>query len=368
MENEKNKKLILVINVGSTSTKLAVYDSEELLYKSEMSIRDEELRKFKDIYEQKELRKSQILSFLKEVDLKPSDLSIVATIGGSLPGVKKGAYLINELMIDVLVRFPTFQHASSLGCMVAYEIACSADIPAIIYDSNTTDEMEPVARVLGIKGMERIPTCHALNTRNVARKVAEEQGRSYDECDFLIAHLGGGVSISAHKHGRIVDDIFDDEGPMSPQRAGLVPAYQMIDLCFSGKYTQEELHLLIRGKGGLLQLTGSQNAQEIEEKIQNGDENARMAYYAMAYQIAKGICQLSAVFSGKVDNIILTGGIAHSKMFTDWIIERVSFIAPVLIVPGEFEIEALAAGALRVLNGEEEAKDYDILPKNYQPK
>lgn len=363
-----NKELILVINNGSTSTKLAIYQGENLFVKKDIIIAPEDVKRFSGVMDQRKFRLELIEHFLSEENLAPADFSIVATQAGALPGIKSGAYLVNELMIDVLERFPTFEHAANLGCAVAFDIAQEASIPAIIYDGNTTDEMIPMAKLTGISGLLRIPTCHVLNTKSVARAVARKLQKPYEKCSFVIAHIGGGVSLSAHRMGQIVDDIFDDEGPMAPQRAGLIPACQLIDICYSGKYSRDEMQKLIRGKGGLLSLTGSQDAREIEAMIAKGDENAKEAYHAMAYQIAKGIGSMATVFSGKIDRIILTGGIAHSKMLTDWIIEQVSFIAPVEIVAGENEMESLGLGALRILRGEENARTFDILPPNYVPK
>lgn len=361
------KKKVLAINNGSTSTKLALYEDQELKAKKDVSIDPEIIKNSKDIMDQRELRTKLVLEFLRDEQIRIEEIDMVASQAGALPGIHSGGYYINELMCDVLARFPVFQHAANLGCIMAYDIACQAGCRAIIYDGNITDEMDPIAKITGIAGLKRIPTSHVLNTRSLARKLAAEMGKAYEECNFLMVHLGGGVSLNAQCHGRIIDDLFDDEGPMAPQRAGLIPACQLIPLCYSGKYTEAEMQKLIRGKGGLLALTGTQDAREIEKRIEEGDKTARDAYYAMAYQVAKGIGALSTVFDDEIDAIVLTGGMAHSEMLTGWICERVKKIAPVKIVPGEFEMDALAQGALRILNGEETAEEYDIIPENYVP-
>lgn len=356
---------ILAVNAGSTSTKLALYDGETEVIREALSMTPEEVARFDSVLAQTDFRKGLIEGFLRKQGMKASDLSMVASISGSLPGVEKGAYLINNLMVDVLVRFPVFDHPATIGCLVAHAIAQEAGVTAVIYDSNTTDELPEMAKLTGIKGLKRIATSHVLNARAMARKLAREMGGKYEDYGFVVAHLGGGVSLAAHDHGRIIDDIFDDEGPMCPQRCGAIPAYQMVELCCSGTYTEDELKSMVRGKGGMMSLLGTQDTREIEERIAHGDEEAREAYQAMAYQVAKGIGQMAVAMSGKVDRIILTGGTAYSEMFTRWIKQRVEFIAPVVVIPGEREMEALAMGALRVLRGEEIAKDYDVLPEGY---
>ncbi len=359
---------ILVINNGSTSTKVAVYENEKEIARGDIEVTPEQVKDFKYAIDQLEFRTKIILNFLQDQGISTSGLTAVVARAGALPALKSGAYRINELMTDILERFPTMQHANNLSAIIAYKIASSVGVPALVYDGDTMDEFEPEARVLGIKGYQRVPTCHALNMKSVARVVADQLGRPYDSLNLIIVHLGGGISLSAHRRGRIIDDIFDDEGPMSPQRAGSIPASMLVDICFSGKYSQVELHRMIRGKGGLVSLIGMQDAREIEKSISEGDKEAEAVYYAMAYQVSKGIGELAAVLCGHVDRIVITGGIAYSKMFINWIAERISFIAPIEVIPGEREMEALALGALRVLRGEEKAREYDVLPENYTPR
>ena len=275
-----------------------------------------------------------------------------------LQSVKSGAYVVNELMLDILKNRPIMEHASNLGAPIAYEIAKAADVKAYIYDSVRTDELNDIARISGMPDISRTSTCHVLNTRAMAMKLAKKYGKKYEDMNFVVAHLGGGVSLNVHEKGKIVDIVSDDEGPFSPERAGRVPCRELIELCYSGKFDKNTMRKKLRGNGGLKAYLGTMDAREVEKMIKNGDEKARIVYEAMAYQVAKSIGELATVVEGKVDAIILTGGIAYSEMMTSWIKKRVEFIAPVEIMPGENEMESLAYGILRVLRGEEKAREY----------
>jgi butyrate kinase len=252
------------------------------------------------------------------------------------------------------------QHASNLGGILAREIASQLNIPAFIVDPVVVDEMEEVARLSGMPDIERISIFHALNQKAVARRAARDLGKSYEEANLIVAHLGGGISVGAHKKGRVVDvnNALDGEGPFSPERAGGLPAEGLLKLCFSGKYTMDEIKKKMVGKGGLVAYLKTNDAREVEKMIEEGNKEAELIYRAMAYQIAKEIGNCAAVLCGQVDAIVLTGGIAHSKMLTGWIKERVEFISQVMTYPGEDEMSALAEGGLRVLRGEEKAKEY----------
>ena len=349
---------ILAINPGSTSTKIALYEDEKEVFTKTLEHPVEELEKYDNTQDQYEMRKDAVLAFLKEKNFDIKNLSAVVGRGGMLPPVKSGAYVVNELMLDTLKNRPVMEHASNLGAPIAYEIAKAAGVNAYIYDSVRTDELIDIARISGMPDIPRTSTSHVLNSRAMAIKAAKKYGKRYDEENIVVAHLGGGISLSVHEKGRIVDIISDDEGPFSPERAGRVPCRDLIELCYSGKYDKRTMHKKLRGNGGLKAYLGTTDAREVEKMIEAGDENAKLIYEAMAYQIAKGIGELATVVEGKVDAIILTGGIAYSNMLTSWIKKRVEFIAPVEIMPGENEMESLAYGILRVLRGEEKAREY----------
>jgi butyrate kinase len=269
-------------------------------------------------------------------------------------------------MIEVLTYAPQAQHVSNLACMIAKEIAEPYNIPVIIYDAPGTDEFIPEAKMTGLPEVEIIPVSHVLNTRKVARDVARKLGKEYEKCRFIVAHLGGGISINAHCEGKIIDSVYDDMGPMSPQRAGRIPTRFMAKLCYSGKYTYDEMKRKLIGAGGVIAYLGTQDLRKVTAMIEEGNDLAKKVFYTMAYQIAKGIGELAPVLHGKIDRIILTGGGAHNKLLTELITERVSFLAPVEIIPGEKEMEALAEGGLRVLNGIEQPKIYDIVPPDFK--
>ncbi|MCR2044332.1 butyrate kinase [Anaerosalibacter massiliensis] len=351
---------ILAINPGSTSTKIALYDNENEVFTETLEHPIDKIEKYDKTIDQFEMRKDLVISFLKENRYNIGNLSAVVGRGGMLPTVKSGAYIVNETMLDVLSNRPVMEHASNLGAPIAYEIAKIAGVKAYIYDSVRTDELKDIARISGMPDIPRTSTCHVLNTRATAIKVAKKYGKKYQDMNFVIAHLGGGISLNVHEKGRIVDIISDDEGPFSPERAGRVPCRELIDLCFSGKYDKKTMQRKLRGNGGLKAYLNTVDAREVEKMIKNGDEKAKIIYESMAYQVAKGIGELATVIDGKVDVIILTGGIAYSDMMVSWIKKRVEFIAPVEIVPGENEMESLAYGTLRVLKGEEAAREYEI--------
>lgn len=351
---------ILTINPGSTSTKIAVYENETEKFKINIEHSAEELAKYNSVAEQYDLRKNTILKVLAEINFNVSELNAIAARGGTLPPAKGGAYKINDAMVDFLTHRPLAEHASNVAALIAYEIAGQLNIPSYIYDAISSDELDDISRISGMPTLPRTSLCHVLNMRAVCRKVAEAHNKKYSEMNIIVAHLGGGITISVHKEGKMVDIVSDDEGPFSPERAGRVPCRSLIDMCYSGRYDHKTMRKMLRGNGGLIAYTGTSSAIEVEARIKGGDENVKLIYEAMASQVAKGIGELATVVKGKVDVIILTGGIAHSKMFTEWVIERVQFIAPVEIVAGENELEALALGVLRVLRGEETAHEFNL--------
>lgn len=349
---------ILAINPGSTSTKIALYEDDKELFCETLNHPLEEIGKYDKVQEQFEMRKDVVLSCLKKHGYDVDQLSAVVGRGGMLPQVKSGAYTVNEKMLERLKNNPAMEHASNLGALIAYEIANLAGISAYIYDSVRVDEFKPIARISGMPDIPRTSTSHALNTRAMAMKLAQKLGGKYSDMNFIVAHLGGGISLNVHEKGKLVDVIPDDEGPFSPEGSGRVPCKSLINLCFSGKYDKKTMHKKLRGNGGLKAYLNTTDAREVEKMILSGNEEAKLIYEAMAYQVAKGIGELATVIEGRVDAIILTGGIAYSEMLTSWIKKRVEFIAPVEIMPGENEMESLALGTLRVLRGEEEARVY----------
>ncbi|CUS84978.1 butyrate kinase [Candidatus Kryptobacter tengchongensis] len=350
---------ILVINPGSTSTKVAIFEDENQVDLKVLRHSPEELSKFKTLWEQFDFRLKIILEFLNENGLRPTDFSAVVGIGGLLRPVKGGTYLVNEKMLEDARNNFQGEHPSNLGCALAYEIAKIGNVEAFTVDPVSVDEFEPLARYSGHPLIQRRSLSHALNIHATARLASEKIGKRYEEANFVVAHLGGGISVCPVKGGKIIDaNDASSDGPFSPERTGGLPLQPFITLCFSGKYTEQEIRKLVMGKGGLVAYLGTNDASEIERRIKEGDTYAREVYEAMAYQIAKEIGAMATVLKGDVDAVVLTGGLANSKMLVDWITERVSFIAPVIVFPGEDEMRALAMGALRVLRGEEKAKEY----------
>lgn len=351
-------KKILVINPGSTSTKIGIYNNNEKEFVLNIDHPKDELDKYDTVQDQFKMRKEVILSLLEENKVVLKNLSAVVARGGILPLVKSGAYIVNKIMIDRLKNNPVIEHASNLGALIAYEISEPLGIESYIYDSVAVDELESIARISGMVEIERASTSHALNSRAMAMKASEDLGKKYEDLNLIVTHLGGGISSSVHKKGKMIDIIADDEGPFSPERSGRVPCKKLVDLCFSGKYTKKDIQKKLRGEGGLKSYLKTHDARKVEEMIQLGDNNAKLIYEAMAYQVAKGIGELATVVEGDVDAIVITGGIAYSKFMSEAIEKRVKFIAPVIVLPGENEMEALAGGIFRVLTNIEDPRVY----------
>ncbi|MCQ1531506.1 butyrate kinase [Lutispora saccharofermentans] len=351
---------LLIINPGSTSTKIAIYDNEKPVFEETLRHSNDELAPYAAIYDQHEFRKNVILDTLNAKGINITKLSAVVGRGGLLKPMEGGTYVVNEAMLKDLKVGVMGQHASNLGGIIAHEIASSLHIPAYIVDPVVVDELEDVARISGMPEIPRVSIVHALNQKAVARRASKDLGKAYDEVNLIVAHMGGGISVGAHKKGRIVEvnNALDGEGPMSPERAGTLSVVGLAKLCFSGKYTLDEMKKKIVGKGGLVAHLGTNDGREVVKRIEAGDKHAELIYYAMAYQVAKEIGSCAAVLEGKVDAICLTGGLAYDKLLTGWIKEKVEFIAKVLFYPGEDEMIALAQGGLRILRKEEEAKEY----------
>lgn len=350
----------LIINPGSTSTKIAVFEDENVLFEKTLRHQTEELVGFEKISDQYEFRKNIILDALKENNIELSSLSAIVGRGGLLRPIEGGTYSINDKMYEDLKVGVSGEHASNLGGMIAYSIAKSLNIPSYIVDPVVVDELDDIARISGNPNFERISIFHALNQKAVARRAAKELNKDYNELNLIVVHLGGGISVGAHKMGKVVDvnNALDGDGPFSPERSGGLPIGAVVKACFSGKYTKDQVAKMIKGNGGLNAYLNTNNAKKVSEMAQAGDKKAELVYNAMAYQVAKSIGECAVVLDGKVDGIVITGGIAYDKDFVKYISNKVSFIAKIFVYPGEDELLALAQGGMRVLRGEEKAKIY----------
>lgn len=350
---------MLVINPGSTSTKIAIYQDLDQVFLEVISHPATELAQFREVFEQHAFRKNIIYEVLEAKKINLKALAAVVGRSGLCKPIPSGVYEVNERMINDLKTSAYGKHVSSLSGLIAYEIAAEVGTKAYIVDPVVVDEFEPLAYYSGWPEIKRKSLFHALNQKAAARKAANILGRNYEELRLIVAHLGGGITVGAHKLGRVVDvNNGLEEGPFAPERAGTLPIGDLIRLCFSGRYTKEELLKTMAGRGGLVAYLGTNSGREVEAKIVSGDTYAAEVYEAMAYQVSKEIGACAAVLEGQVDAIILTGGLAHSDRFVSWIKQRTGFIAQVIVLPGEFEMEALAAGAWRVLTGREQAKEY----------
>ncbi|WP_448516506.1 butyrate kinase [Pseudothermotoga sp.] len=352
---------ILVINPGSTSTKLAIFEDEECKVSQTIYHNASELSKYAHLFDQYEFRKKALLEFLEKSGYSPNDFSAVVGRGGLVRPIPSGTYEVDETMLEELRQAKYGEHASNLGAVLAHEIAKLAGVKAYIVDPVVVDEMWDVARLSGHPELERRSIFHALNQKAVARRAAAELGKSYEDVNLIVVHMGGGISIGAHMKGRVVDvnNALDGDGPFTPERSGTLPLTQLIDLCFSGKYSKEWVLKRIKGNGGLMAYLGTNSAAAVQERISKGDREAELVYRAMAFKIAKWIGKMAAALKGEVDAIVLTGGIAYDQRYmVPWLKDYVSFIAPVLVYPGGDEEKALALGVLRVLRGEEVSKNY----------
>jgi butyrate kinase len=358
---------LLVINPGSTSTKVAVYADEQPLFVETLRHSSQEVSAFAHILDQRQFRLEAILDLLEAREIPLNSFSAVIGRGGLLRPIPSGTYLVNDRMIAELEdRNKEREHASSLGALLAQEVANRSEVPAFIVDPVCVDEFDELARVSGLPEIERRSLSHALNLKAMARRAATELGRPYHELNLVVVHLGGGISVTAHRRGRMVDvnQALDGTGPYAPERAGGLPVGDVVRMCFGVAPYQnlslsyEQMFRKVAGQGGLVAHLGTNSAVEVERRIAADDDHARLIYEAMAYQIAKEIGSMATVLKGKVDAVVITGGLAHSTMLVDWIKERVAWIAPLLVYPGEDEMLALANGALRVLRDEEKAQTY----------
>ena len=350
----------LIINPGSTSTKIGVFDDEKQVFDKTLRHTTEEIAQFDHIVDQMNFRKNIIIDALKENNVDIKSFDVIVGRGGMLKPIEGGTYAVtDELCADLKVGVQG-EHASNLGGLLAREIGDSIGVPSYIVDPVVVDEMEPVARISGVPEIERVSIFHALNAKAMARRYAAETGRKYTDINVIVVHMGGGVSVSAHKNGRVIDvfNAFDGDGAFSPERAGGLPSGALVKLCFESGRTEKEVKKMIVGNGGFNAYLGTNDARDVDKMCIAGDEKAILVRNAFIYQLAKNIGAMSAVLEGKVDQIILTGGIAYDKYVTAEITKKVSFIAPVKVYAGEDELLALAQGALRVMNGEEKVKEY----------
>lgn len=350
--------MILAINPGSTSTKIALYQGESLCWSENIEHQAADLAEYPTIKAQMAWRQQVICNVVEGHGSELSQLSAVVGRGGLLPPVKAGGYAVNDRMLDFLYSVEVGFHASNLGALLAYAIAEPLGIPSYIYDAVSADEMHDVAHITGMPEVERHSFCHVLNSKAMCRKYAESLGKAYEDMACIVAHLGGGVTASAHLNGRIVDSIADDDGCFSPERSGAIPIRSIIQLCYTGDYTRNDMYRKQRGAGGLKALLGDHDCRRIEARILDGDEKAKLVYEAFAYQVAKGIGLMSVTLGQRPDAIILTGGVAYSTMLCEMITKWVGYICDVVVLPGENELESLALGALRILNGQESAHTY----------
>jgi butyrate kinase len=350
---------ILAINVGSTSTKVAFYGDSERLVQESITYSAADLSRYEGLGDQLPLRAEGLRKFIEKNAIDMSKVDLVISRGGLGKPGPAGAYSIDERMCDDLMQGRYGKHPSALGPAMALGLARQYGMPAVVIDPPSTDEFQPLARVSGLPEIERKSAFHALNQKAAARKAARQINKRYEEVNFVVAHLGGGITIGAHEKGIVIDCTHGlNEGPFTPERAGALPTQDLLDLAQSGRVSPKDLSRKLVGQGGLAAYLGTSNAVEVEEAVKKGDAKAVLIYQAMAYQISKDIGAMAAVLGGKVDGVVLTGGLAHSEMLTGWVKQRTGFISPIFVFPGEDEMEAMAEGSLRILRGEEKPREY----------
>lgn len=350
---------ILALNPGSTSTKMALYRDDHCLFTHSLEHRMEELQGFPAIVDQEEYRREAVLATLQDKGYSLKHLSALVVRGGLLKPLKGGVYAVNEKMVEDLKNSRYGEHASNLGALMGLPLAQELGIPVFTVDPVTVDEFTESARYSGLKGIHRLSMPHALNMKAMARRAAADMGKSYADINLVVAHLGSGTSVSAHRRGRMIDvNNANNEGPFSLERCGTLPAVALIQLCFSGRYNLREMVSLVTAKGGIFSYLGSKDFREVEKKAMAGDVATQRVVEAMVYQIAKEIGAMAAVLDGDVQRIVLTGGMAHAQLVTEPLTQKISFIAPVVVIAGEEELQALVLGALRALRGEENPLQY----------
>lgn len=351
---------ILTLSPGSTSTKMAVFSGEEMLYKANVTHDPEVLKGFKEIIDQFEYRLTTILEELGKTDIKLEEIDAFAAYSGALVNTVGGIYPVNDMVLEHSREGKTAKHPAMLGALLIHDLAGRNGVPAYVINHPDSDEFWDLARVTGMPGCYRQSKIHVLNQKEVAHRMAGKLGIRYEDGNFIVAHVGGGLSVAAHHKGLMVDgnDVINGSGPMAPNRSGDVPAGDIIRMCFSGKYTERQMREKVGKTGGLLGHLGTDDARIIEQRIADGDQYAKLIFDGMAYQLAKAIGSYAAVLEGKVDGIVLTGGVSNSAHFVEEVKRRVGWIAPVQAYGGDFEMEALASGAIRALTGEEATREY----------
>ena len=350
----------LIINPGSTSTKIGVFEDETLLFEETLRHSTEEIAQYASIVDQKDFRKKIIVDLLAEKNFDIKSLNVVVGRGGMLKPIPGGTYAVSDALLEDLKIGKQGQHASNLGGILAREIGDSIGVPSYIVDPVVVDELMPEARFSGVPELPRTSVFHALNQKAVAKRYAKETGKNYEDLNLIVVHMGGGVSVGAHRKGKVVDvfNALDGDGAFSPERAGAVPTGALVKMCFSGKYTEKEVYSKLVGKGGFNAYLGTNDMREVNKMVDEGNKDAEAYRAAFLLQVAKDIGSMACVLEGKVDQIIITGGIAYNAVVTDDLKKKAGFIAPVTVYPGEDELLALTQGALRVMNGEEKAMEY----------
>lgn len=350
----------LIINPGSTSTKIGVFEDENLLFEETLRHSTEEISQYETIVDQKDFRKKIITDLLASKNFDIHSLNVVVGRGGMLKPIPGGTYAVSDDLLHDLVIGKQGQHASNLGGILAREIGDSIGKPSFIVDPVVVDELEPTSRYSGVPELPRTSVFHALNQKAVAKRYAKEIGKSYDELNLIVVHMGGGVSVGPHKHGKVVDifNALDGDGAFSPERSGAVPVGQLVKMCFSGQYTEKEVYKKLVGNGGFNAYLGTNDMRDVEKMVDEGDAKAKEVRDAFIQQMSKNIGAMATVLNGKVDQIIVTGGIAYDKAVVAGLKERCEWIAPFTVYPGEDELLALAQGGLRVVTGVEKAMEY----------
>lgn len=358
------KYRVFAINPGSTSTKVAMFEGDKVIFSKNVSHNAEKLKEFKEINDQFDYRKETILAALKEAGMSLEGVDAFSARGGGLVNIEGGVYEIGEKLLEHARAGFTVKHPAMLGSQLADAFAKEYGGAAFVVNPPDVDEFTDVARVTGLKGIYRESRIHALNQKEIGIRYAAKVGKKYEDLNLIILHIGGGISVTAHNHGKMVDsnDIANGDGPMAPTRCGQLPVKDVITMCFSGKYTERQMRDKVTKTGGLVDHLGTSDAIEVGQMIKAGKQYAKLIYDAMIYEIGKTAGAMAAVLKGNVDAIILTGGISHDKYVVDYLTDMLSFIAPIEVMAGEFEMEALAAGAIRVLSGQEKAKIYTGIP------